>query len=118
MKCLLCSNNIYSKVTWKRLFTSPKKLICDDCFFKYPIKVTYQEFPLDERMASWYSLFNRKYKFSQLPFAFELGKLFSFVLNREPGIILYFDEFEYESLDTFSMLEKFDERLIFITLFA
>ena len=116
--CLLCHKPIRNKITWRTLFIPKKKIICDQCFFKYPVKISLSTFPLGKREALWYSLLDGTFDISPLAFSYELGELFSFVLSHHQGIVIYFDKLDYNFVEKEKLLEYISEEIIFITLFS
>lgn len=118
MYCYLCHKSIVNKITWRTLFTPRKKLICDRCFFRYPISITNQSIPLNKNNASWISLFPTKYHFDPIAFSFEMGRLFQTIIKGFDGIIIYFDELDYQFVEEYLDMFDFDERIVIVTFFS
>ena len=94
------------------------KLICDKCFFKYPPNIERILIKIKYGYAIWYTLFVSKYDIDPVAFAFELGKLFEFVLTHEEGSIIFFENFDYDFVENPYILDSIDERVIFISIYS
>ena len=105
VKCMICNKQIITKVTWENLFREKNYLVCTNCFYKYPIKMTYQAIPINNGFLDVFSLFDRKYHFNPNAFLLELSELFRYVSKKydlNENILFYYDDFE-------DVIEKIDE---------
>lgn len=110
MKCLICNNEIVIKRNWETLFSKQKHLVCDKCYKKYPIKITYQVIPVQNKLVQIYSLFSKKYSFDRHAYSCEMGRLIKYILKRinKNDIFLYTKNIEdiYDDLEIISLLGK------------
>lgn len=118
MRCNCCQKKMKDKITWRNLFRERILTICDECFFKYPIKITESVFPLGPKEATWVSLFDTFYSFSSICFAFELGRLFKMFIQRRNTVIIYMDLMDYKVITLLEQMSNYQETTIIITLFA
>lgn len=109
---------IKNKITWNTLFTPKKKIICDECFFKYPLNITYSTFPFSSTQVKLYSLFDTTYDIDSFAFAYEMGKLFSFIFKNENGTLIFMNKLDYNFVENCQIDKYIAENLVFITYFV
>ncbi|MGL4949393.1 MAG: hypothetical protein ACRC5M_03340 [Anaeroplasmataceae bacterium] len=88
MFCLNCNKRIIIKRSLSTLFKNEMILICDDCFKKNPINITYNEVELDNYKLKIYSLFENDVIVKYNPYLKEYSYLICKLLSDN---ILVFD---------------------------
>ncbi len=83
MRCKICNNIIIMKRGIKDFLTIKNYDVCDTCYDKYKINITYNILPLDNHKLYIYSLFDKEYIFKTDPYILEFSRLFSYVINNE-----------------------------------
>jgi len=119
MRCLACNKMIRIKVNWQNLFREKNYFICDNCFIRFPIDITYQVVPM-AKMIHVFSLFSTTHKIDPDAFLLELSGLFKFIKNKfnlNECAFFYFNTFTdfIESEYQFDYLEHIDEIIVMIT---
>lgn len=121
MKCLACQKEIRVKVSWQNLFREKSYFICDKCYIKYPLDISYQVFPFFQNVHV-FSLFNKKYDVNTYAFLDETTGLLSFIMNKfdlNKNLCFFFDNVEQllEYEDKLNSLKDFQCEIIAIVTF-
>lgn len=94
MRCMICNNNFVIKRSLANLFSTKNYNVCDTCYNKYKINITYNVLPLKNHKLIIYSLFSEYYYFKRDPYQDEFSRLFTYVVNKEKendNILVYFN---------------------------
>lgn len=91
VKCLICNNKFYIKRGIANLLSTKNFSICDSCYEKYKINITYDVIPLTNHKLYIYSLFDKEYFFKSDPFIIEFSRLVNYVITQtdEDNILIY-----------------------------
>lgn len=92
MKCYICKKNFNEKISFSNLFKPKMLFICDDCYRRYPINISYTEVPVGKGIRI-YSLFPKKYKINTNAFILEYSRIYEFIAEIKNRYILLFDNF-------------------------
>ncbi len=110
MRCMICNNNFIIKRDLSTLFKIKNYNVCNVCYTKYKIDITYNVIPLNRHKLIIYSLFSEKYYFKRDPFNEEFSRLLSYVINNcdtKENVLVYFNlRINDFCLQTFSILSK------------
>ena len=91
MRCLICHKNFFIKRNIKDLLSEQKFLVCNECYKKYEINISFDVISLNNYKLYIYSLFNKEYIFKSDPYIYEFSKLFNYVLtqSKDDNILVY-----------------------------
>jgi len=91
MRCLICHKNFFIKRNIKDLLSEQKFLVCNECYKKYEINISFDVIPLNNYKLYIYSLFNKEYIFKSDPYIYEFSNLFNYVLtqSKDDNILVY-----------------------------
>lgn len=82
MKCIICKKNFNFKKTFKNFLDNDNEQVCDDCYNKYPIKISFDVLPVNQHMVHIFSLFPKKYRVPEQAFIKEYSRLFDYVYQK------------------------------------
>lgn len=123
MKCKIC-NEIYSiEKTFANFLKEKNIYICPKCYNKYQIKLGFFSLPLDNGHQIFiYTLFEKNYKISYIPFINELSMLYSYsIRNNKNALNFILDKFyiDRKTMYTYSIVSTLtDKDIIIITNYA
>ncbi len=109
MRCIFCNELFYIKRTILDLFNTDKEYICNRCYKRYPINLTYEAIQLDKYECVIISMFKKRYKIDYNGFYKEYSKLFMANYIREGYHAMFFSHIKLtedflELIDAFSKL--------------
>jgi hypothetical protein len=114
MKCLICNKKFFIKRNLKDLLSEQKFLVCNDCYKKYEINISFNVIPLNNYKLYIYSLFEKEYIFKSDPYIYEFSRLFNYALtqsNKENILVyknIHFNERKINQFKDISELIKDD----------
>ena len=110
MKCLICQKVFSHPKTFSTFFNNKELYICDSCYKRYKIDLSYNVIPLsNKKMLHIYSLFPKSEFFKGDPFIEEFSKLYKYVYNINPKrhiIVEYNIFFTNEKIKIYEELSK------------
>ena len=112
MICRICGDIFYVRRGILDLFKSKEELICNKCYKKYPIHLSYEVCQLDKYNCVILPMFSKKYFIDYNLFIKEYSKIFIANYKREGFQIFFFnylnltDDYELEALDAITKLVK------------
>ncbi len=110
MRCYLCDDNFYIKRGITDLFSSKKEYICNKCYKKYPINLSYEVIQLEKYNCIVLSIFNKKYNISYEPFYKEISTIFTSNLKKGYKTFLFehieLSDYNLEILDGITKLAE------------
>lgn len=112
MICRICGDIFYVRRGILDLFQSKEELICNKCYKKYPIHLSYEVCQLDKYNCVILPMFSKKYFIDYNLFIKEYSKIFIANYKREGFQIFFFnhlnltDDYELEALDAITKLVK------------
>lgn len=112
MICRICGDIFYVRRGILDLFQSKEELICNKCYKKYPIHLSYEICQLDKYNCVILPMFSKKYFIDYNLFIKEYSKIFIANYKREGFQIFFFnhlnltDDYELEALDAITKLVK------------
>lgn len=112
MICKICGDIFYVRRGILDLFKSKEELICNKCYKKYPIHLSYEVCQLDKYNCVILPMFSKKYFIDYNLFIKEYSKIFIANYKREGFQIFFFnhlnltDDYELEALDAITKLVK------------
>jgi hypothetical protein len=119
MLCRICGEYFYIRRGLLDLFQTKEEYICNKCYKKYPIHLSYEGVQLDKYTCVILSMFDKKYKIDYNLFIKEYTKIFKANQNRKGYQLLFMnhmdlDDSSLEVLDAISKL--FESNLIILCL--
>jgi hypothetical protein len=116
MKCAICNHTFIIKRRIKDLFLTKQFYVCDACYKKYPINISYNVLPLNNYSLKIFQLFGANYHLKNDPFLNEFSQLFEYVYKLTDNEILIYNNLKINnySLATFETLSSLLEHDIFI----
>ena len=112
MICRICGDIFYVRRGILDLFKTKEELICNKCYKKYPIHLSYEVCQLDKYNCVILPMFSKKYFIDYNLFIKEYSKIFIANYKREGFQIFFFnhlnltDDYELEALDAITKLVK------------
>lgn len=110
MVCKICGDIFYIRRGILDLFNTKEELICNKCYKKYPIHLSYEVCQLDKYNCVILPMFQKRYNIDYNAFIHEYGKIFLANYKREGFQLFFFNhldltnDFELEALDAISKL--------------
>ena len=104
MKCRICNNFFYIKRKILTLFSSNEEYICNSCYKKYPIALSYEAIALDRYHCLVLSIFKHHYRIDYNLFFKEYSKIYHACLKRKGYKVLFLDYIDLND-DTFEVLD-------------
>jgi len=104
MKCRICDNFFYIKRRLLTLFNTDKEYICNSCYKKFPIALSYEAIALDKYHCLILSIFKHHHKIDYNLFFKEYSKIFLASLKRRGYEIVFLDFIDLTD-DTFEILD-------------
>ena len=109
MKCKLCDEVFYLPRSILELFNTKKEYICNRCYKKYPISLSYEAIQLDRYSCVILSIFPKRYNIDYNCFYKEYSKVFIANFRRKGFFTFFFDfvnlnDYTLEILDGLSKL--------------
>ena len=110
MVCKICGDIFYIRRGLLDLFNTKEELICNKCYKKYPIHLSYEVCQLDKYNCVILPMFQKRYNIDYNAFIHEYGKIFLANYKREGFQLFFFNhldltnDFELEALDAVSKL--------------
>ena len=108
MKCKICKKEFYIKRTFLSLMKEEKCYICDSCYNKYKIELSYQEFMLENYNCIVVSMFKQKHKIDYRAFYLEYNQLAKSLIKKENYELIMLDfidlSYHLELLNTYANL--------------
>lgn len=92
MRCRICGQMFYIKRGILDLFNTKEEYICNRCYKKYPINLSYEAIQLDRYKAVIISMFSKRYKLDYNLFYKEYSKVFIANFKRK-GFKTFFIDF-------------------------
>ena len=117
MRCLLCNQRFYIKRDFLNLFNTDILYICDRCYKKYPIELSYEDILLEKYECNVVSIFKKKHFIDYNAFVIEYNKIFISLskINNNPIIFLnhlYLNDYDLEELDAITKLFESDINIL------
>ncbi len=117
MKCLICNQRFYIKRDFLNLFNTDILYICDRCYKKYPINLSYENILLEKYECHVVSMFKKRYFIDFNAYIIEYNKIFESLrkINKNPIIFLNhlrLDDTGLEELDAISKLFESDINIL------
>lgn len=93
MRCLICKRLISTNLTFSNFLKNQNDLICDACFKRYPLKISYAVIPIGKNVHI-FSLYPKKYQINENAFLIEYSKIFEYMQkNFKNKLIIPFNNF-------------------------
>ena len=105
MICKICGDIFYIKRNLLKLFNTKEEYVCNKCYKKYPIHLSYEVCQLDKYNCVILPMFNKKYRIDYNVFIKEYSKIFVANMQREGYEIFFFNHLD---LSDFNSLEALD----------
>lgn len=110
MKCQICKKEYYLKRGFLELFSQDNSYICNSCYNKYKIELSYQEFMLENYNCIVVSMFKKRYKIDYRAFALEYSQIARTLYKKKNYEVLLLDfvdlSYNLELLNMYANLLK------------
>lgn len=119
MKCKLCDQMFYIKRGILELFKTSKEYICNKCYKKYPIALSYEVIQLEKYHVILLSIFDRSHRIDYNVFYKEYSKVFISNYKRRGYKTLFIDylSLSYDEFETLDFISKLlDSNIIIVAL--
>ena len=119
MKCQICKKDYYIKRGFLDLFKEENTYICNSCYTKYKIELSYREFMLENYNCIVVSMFKKRYKIDYRAFCLEYSQIAKSLLKRKDYelIMLDFVDLSY-NLELLNMYANLLERNIIVLCYS
>ncbi len=110
MKCQICKKEYYLKREFLELFSQNNSYICNSCYNKYKIELSYQEFMLENYNCIVVSMFKKRYKIDYRAFTLEYSQIARTLYKKKNYEVLLLDfvdlSYNLELLNMYANLLK------------
>ena len=112
MICKICGDMFYIRRGILDLFKTKEEVICNKCYKKYPIHLSYEVCQLDKYSCVILPMFMKRYNIDYNLFVNEYSKVFKANYRRDGFKIFFFNhldltcDLELEALDAITKLVK------------
>lgn len=111
MVCRICGDIFYVKRGILDLFKSKEEYICNKCYKKYPIHLSYELCQLDKYSCVILPMFQKKYYIDYNAFIKEYSKIFIANMNRKGFKLLFFNHLDLSDISSLEALDAITKLL-------
>ena len=118
--CRICGEIFYIRRGLLDLFNTKEEYICNRCYKKYPIHLSYEAIQLDKYQAIILSMFSKKYKIDYNLYVREYNKIFLANYRRGNYHVLFFNHVDLtdETLEVLDAISKLHSMNLIIICFS
>ncbi|MDE7263715.1 MAG: hypothetical protein K2N64_03550 [Anaeroplasmataceae bacterium] len=117
MICYNCYKKFYVKRNFLSLFETKKYYICNMCRKAFPIKMKYEEIPLQTFNLVIISIFEVVYQLKFESYSYEISRICSYFIKKHPNyFFIYFDSLRLTdlSLEIFNFISEEENKPILL----